>query len=232
MKKAIKIIQVVVICSGVLACFLAINFWGNSTPSANTPEYDQAHGIVRGEDNLITVGGVQLLIPALTYFRVYSYENIEKGKADKVVLSILLDELFEREVSRSYGSPAQVRIEIRKGRDKNPDFVWGKDLISKGNRVVTVLNESGLIEYSSEHTSWGASMYATAHKNSIFRENEQLFFSCKKEQSGDLSLCRSLHIPYRGVNLSFYFDGKELMPHWRYVTRKVHEYVDGLIIEG
>ena len=231
MKKAIKIIQVVIICSGVLACFLAINFWSNSTPRANTPEYDQAHGIVRGEDNLITVGGVQLLIPALTYFRVYSYENIEKGKADKVVLSILLDELFEREVSRSYGSPAQVRIEIENFIN-NPDFVWGLNRIDSKEKKKSNLKDIGLTEYTSDSNSWLGTLYVTNEETSAFRDGKPMVFSCKRDQGGDLSLCRTLYIQYKGLDISFYFNGKELIPHWRYVTRRVHEYVDGLIIKG
>ena len=233
MKKAIKIIQVAVICSGVLVFFLAINFWSNSTPRANTPEYDQAHGIVRGEDNLITVGGVKLLIPALTYFRVYSYENIEKGKADKVVLSILLDELFERDVDKSYGSPAKVRIEIKKdGVVQDPNFVQGLDRIKKGNRSESHLEDIGLIEYADDKYEGGEVLYLTTKKYSGFRENVPMLFSCNVNLNGEITLCMTLYIPYKGLDISFYFNGKDLMPHWRYVTRRVHEYVDGLIIEG
>ncbi|WP_236214586.1 hypothetical protein [Metapseudomonas otitidis] len=79
----------------VVAVFLLVVACGEKKPSANTPEYRAAHGIVEGSVNLIEVAGDVFQLPPGADFDVYSYGDIKMGEADKLIVRIHMSHAIE-----------------------------------------------------------------------------------------------------------------------------------------
>lgn len=102
----------------VVAVFLLVVAFGEKKPSANTPEYRAAHGIVEGSVNLIEVAGDVFQLPPGADSDVYSYGDIKMGEADKLIMWIHMSHAIEgKDVSASANGVSVVWVDILKPAD-------------------------------------------------------------------------------------------------------------------
>ncbi|MGC8101359.1 hypothetical protein [Metapseudomonas otitidis] len=102
----------------VVAVFLLVVACGEKKPSANTPEYRAAHGVVEGSVNLIEVAGDVFQLPPGADFDVYSYGDIKMGEADKLIMRIHMSHAIEgKDASASENGVSVVWVDILKMGD-------------------------------------------------------------------------------------------------------------------
>ncbi|MFV0885189.1 hypothetical protein ACNKH9_00495 [Metapseudomonas otitidis] len=215
----------------VVAVFLLVVACGEKKPSANTPEYRAAHGIVEGSVNLIEVAGDVFQLPPGADFDVYSYGDIKMGEADKLIMRIHMSHAIEgKDVSASANGVSVVWVDILKMGDTQ-----GKTYLeAKEDRLgVPVERKSlDLVEYPlsmplSEAEYSGEYIYVPA--DGVSGNGREFFCSVArpKDPSKTRGDCRAFYYLSSGLLVDVLFDYRAL-PNWKAIMEEVRQTVEGI----
>ncbi|WP_165665262.1 hypothetical protein [Metapseudomonas otitidis] len=215
----------------VVAVFLLVVACGEKKPSANTPEYRAAHGIVEGSVNLTEVVGDVFQLPPGADFDVYFYGDIKMGEVDKLIMRIDMSHAIEgKDVSASENGVSVVWADILKMGDPQ-----GKTYLeAKKDRLgVPVERKSlDLVEYPLNmplsEAEYSAE-YIHVPADGVSGNGREFFCSVArpKDPSKTRGECPAFYYLSSGLLVDVLFDYRAI-PSWKAIMEEVRQTVEGI----
>ncbi|MDE1463550.1 hypothetical protein [Spartinivicinus poritis] len=210
---------------------IVFSYGCEKVPSANTPEYFEAHGIKKGEENIIRIEDIAFKIPADIPMNVYTVGDIKSGQTDTLTVYLDLSYLLEHTWDGGILAPWMVRVEMEKFLYENPK---NSDFRLQANKWSKVIDntELGLTEFHSKNYrgGWGYISYQSSAKHVVTPLGGPVQFRCTGHPIGEIDTCWGGYQHPNGFYVS-YFISSELLPFWHEVHQNIVSKVNSLIIE-
>ncbi len=201
----------------------------NERPSVNTKEYLDAHGVVKGKENIVSIGGVVFKIPGEMDIDVETQGEIIPGQAGVLSLYYDFSHLLPR-IQKNTPPKSRVRVEVRHKGIVHHDN-W--DMTTKLNKWQKTIPrpELELIEFHDKqfYGGWGYISFQVMEGVVTTPLQEALNFKCSGHPDYGIRECRGGVRHLDGIHIWFYFPAK-LIPHWKAVYQRVNFNVRSLIV--
>lgn len=235
-KQALRLLGIVAllcVCGALNYYFLrtSAHSFNEGKPLANSPEYLQAHGVVKGRPNELLIKGVLLHFSPHFLLNPYTAGKIVRGQADSVTTHLDLGSWLspEQQVHSEY--LASVRIEIRGQGLENADREW-RNLREGDWKMVKERPDLGLREYSSTRDlgGWGYRTYSPLDQTRVTPLGGPIIYSCAGAPGEEPTLCRAYFTHPQGLFIGYYI-GRPLLSRWSDVHAEVLNTVNSFIAD-
>ena len=213
----------------VFAIFLTYKIY-NERPSGNTKEYLDAHGVVKGRENMVSVGGVVFKVPAELNINVETQGEIIPGQAGVLRLYYDFSHLLPGTQKNTLPKP-RVRVEVRHMGVVHHDN-W--DLTTQLNKWQEIIPrpELELIEFHDKqfYGGWGYISFQAMEGVVTTPLQEALNFKCSGHPDYGIQTCWGAVQYLNGIHIWFFIPAK-LIPHWKAVYQHINYNVRSLIVK-
>ncbi len=202
----------------------------NERPSVNTKEYLDAHGVVKGKENIASIGDVVFKVPAEMNMNVETQGEIIPGQAGVLRLYYDFSHLLSGTQKDTRPKP-RVRVEVRHMGVVQHDN-W--DMTAQLNKWQKIIPrpELELIEFHEKQFDggWDYISFQAMDGVVVTPLKEALNFGCSGHPEYGIRECWGGVQYLNGIHVWFYFPAK-LIPHWKAVYKHVDSGVRSLMVK-
>lgn len=218
-------------CYSFLLFIIVVLSGCEQRPSGNTPEYFEAHGIIKGEENHISVGDTVFKVPKDIPFNIYTLGDIVPGKVDVLTLYLDFSYLIDHYKGGGIFAPWMVRVEIEKNLYEYPktsDYHLQVDNWSK----IFYNSDLNLTEFHEKafRGGWGYISYQAKMDQIVTPLGGPVQFECSGDPAGEIDSCSGGYQHPKGFFVSYYISNR-IMPFWQEIHGSVVSTVNSLIVK-